>query len=50
VIIGIGFAKMFKSNDIKKYVFTIVGVWLLTSLLFFYLAQAVPFLKWFSMS
>lgn len=49
VVSGIGFAKMFKSDDIKKYVLMMIGVWLLTGLGFFYLAQAIPFLKWFGM-
>jgi hypothetical protein len=49
IVSGIGFAKMFKSDDIKKYILMMIGVWLLTGLGFFYLAQAVPFLKWFGM-
>ncbi len=45
VVVGIAFAKMFKSENTTKYVGAIVGLWLGFSLLFFYLANAVPFLS-----
>lgn len=48
-VTGIGLAKMFKSDNIKKYVITIFAIWLLGSLLFFFLAKFVPFLKSFGM-
>lgn len=43
-VVGIGLAKLFHSKDTKKYVFTIIGVWLGFSLLWFLLQQAFPFL------
>ena len=45
VIVGIAFAKMFKSNNTKKYVFTILGIWIGFSLIFYFLSTAVPFLS-----
>ncbi|MCF6268770.1 MAG: YIP1 family protein [Melioribacteraceae bacterium] len=45
VVVGIAFAKMFKSDNTKKYIGTIVGLWLGFSLLFFYLTNAIPFLS-----
>ena len=48
-VVGIGFAKMFKSDNTSKYVITIFALWIGFSLLFHFVAQAVPFLKWFGM-
>ncbi len=48
VIFGIGLAKMFKSNDTKKYIIAVIGVWIAFGLLFFFMAKAVPFLSWFA--
>ncbi len=48
VVIGIGFAKMFKSPSTGKYVGTIIGIWLGFSIIFFFIAKAVPFLKTFA--
>ena len=45
VVVGIAFAKMFKSEETTKYVGMVVGLWLGFSLLFFYLANAVPALS-----
>jgi hypothetical protein len=45
VVVGIGLAKMFKSDNTKKYVITVIALWFGFSLLFFYLAKAVPFLS-----
>ncbi len=45
VVVGIGFAKMFKSENTTKYIGMVVGLWLGFSLLFFYLSTAVPFLS-----
>lgn len=45
VVVGIAFAKMFKSENTTKYIGMVVGLWLGFSLLFFYLANAVPFLS-----
>jgi len=44
VVVGIAFAKMFKSENTKKYVITFVVVWLGFSFLFYFLASAFPFL------
>lgn len=48
-VLGIGLAKMFKSDNVKKYMITIFAIWILGSLLFFVLAKYVPFLKSFGM-
>jgi len=45
VIVGIGFAKMFKSDNVKKYVISIVGLWLGFSLLFFILSKTFSFMN-----
>lgn len=45
VVVGIGLAKMFKSENTKKYVITVIALWLGFSFIFFYLANAVPFLS-----
>ena len=45
VVVGIAFAKMFKSDNTKKYIGTVLGLWFGFSLLFFYLANAVPILS-----
>ena len=45
VVVGIGLAKMFKSDDTKKYVGMVLGLWLGFSFLFFYLGNAIPFLS-----
>jgi hypothetical protein len=47
VVLSIGLAKLFKSSDTLKYYLTIFGIWILGGLLFFFLAKAVPFLKYF---
>ncbi|MDY0083717.1 MAG: YIP1 family protein, partial [Ignavibacteriaceae bacterium] len=41
-VIGIAFAKMFKSNDVKKYVITSLAVWLVFMSIIFGLSKAVP--------
>lgn len=46
-VISIGFAKMFKSESTGKYFAMIFGLWIGFGLLFFFLAKAIPFLKWF---
>ncbi|MDX1700012.1 MAG: hypothetical protein R3250_05300 [Melioribacteraceae bacterium] len=48
-VVGIAYAKMFKSDSTAKYVITILAMWLGFSLLFHFLAEAVPFLKMFGM-
>ena len=42
-VTGIAFAKLFKSEDVKKYVFAIIGSWLGFSLLIFALSKSIPF-------
>jgi len=44
VVVGIAYAKMFKSDNTKKYVFTIIGIWIGFSFIFYFLSTAVPFL------
>ncbi len=44
-VISIGFAKMFKSNDTVKYYALVFGLWIVVSLIFFFVAKAVPFLS-----
>lgn len=44
-VVGIGFAKMFKSDSLGKYVGMVIASWLIFSLIFFYLGKAVPFLN-----
>ncbi len=45
VVVGIGFAKMFKSDSISKYIGMVIGSWLIFSVLFFFLGKAIPFLN-----
>ncbi|MHB8930188.1 MAG: Yip1 family protein [Melioribacteraceae bacterium] len=47
-VFGIGLAKMNKSDDTKKYIITVFAVWIVFSLLFHFLAKAVPFLAGFA--
>ena len=42
VVVGISFAKMFKSDNVKKYVITSLAAWLIFMFIIFGLAQAVP--------
>jgi hypothetical protein len=44
-ILGIGLAKMFKSNNTKKYIIAIFSLWIGLALLFFALTKAVPWLS-----
>jgi len=44
-VVGIGFAKMFKSDNIGKYVGMVIASWLIFSLIFFYIGKAVPMLN-----
>ena len=46
--VAIGYAKMFKSNSAGKYFAMIFGLWIGFSLLLFFLAKALPFLRWFT--
>lgn len=47
-VLGIGLSKMFKSNDVKKYVIAVLAVWVGFGLLLFFAAKALPFLGWFT--
>lgn len=44
-VIGIAFAKMFKSDNVKKYVIASIGAWLVIMLIVFALGQVTPFFK-----
>lgn len=44
-ILGIGLAKMFKSDNTKKYIIAVFSLWIGLALLFFALTKAVPFLS-----
>ncbi|OGU58201.1 MAG: hypothetical protein A2V66_01445 [Ignavibacteria bacterium RBG_13_36_8] len=46
-IVGIGFAKMFKSDKIGKYLAMTFGAWIGFSIIMYFLAQAIPLLRWF---
>lgn len=48
-ITAIGYAKMFKSADTKKYYFMIFGIWIVWGLLGYAIAKAVPFLSFLNM-
>lgn len=43
VVVGIAFAKMFKSDDVKKYVITSLAVWLIFMFITFGLSNVSPF-------
>lgn len=46
-LVGVGLAKMFKSDNTQKYIVATLGMWVGFTLLFFLLAKAVPFLSFF---
>lgn len=46
-VVSIGFAKMFKAESTGKYFAGIFGLWIGFSIILFFVAQAVPFLKSF---
>ena len=48
-VVGIGYAKMFKSDNTMKYIIAIFAMWLGFSLLFHFLSEAMPILKQFGM-
>lgn len=43
-VFGIGLAKLFKAEETKNYIIMVLAVWLSTSIVFFFLAQSMPFL------
>ncbi|MEN8191438.1 MAG: Yip1 family protein [Bacteroidota bacterium] len=44
-VVGVGFAKMFKSDSIGKYIGMVIGSWLIFSIIFFFIGKAVPILN-----
>lgn len=46
-VLGIAFAKLFKSKDTTKYIIMVFVLWILGGLLFFFLGKAFPFLAAF---
>ena len=48
-VVGIAYAKLFKSDDTIKYIIAILGMWIGFSLIMHFIAQAFPFLKMFGM-
>jgi hypothetical protein len=49
VVFAIGLAKMFKSSSTQKYYMLVFGVWLIGGLILFFLAKAIPFLRFAGM-
>ncbi|MHC1739238.1 MAG: YIP1 family protein [Ignavibacteriaceae bacterium] len=45
VILGIGLAKLFKSEETRKYIIMVFALWIGWSLIAFFIAKAVPFLS-----
>jgi hypothetical protein len=45
--VSIGFAKMFKSDSVAKSFMLIFGTWIIFSIIMYFVANALPFLKWF---
>ena len=48
IVLAIGLAKMFKSQSTGKYYYTLFGIWIIGGLILFWIAQAVPFLSFFT--
>ncbi|NWG28232.1 MAG: hypothetical protein HXY48_06825 [Ignavibacteriaceae bacterium] len=48
IVLAIGFAKMFKSEQTGKYYMLVFAVWLIGTFIWFQITQAVPFLQGFS--
>lgn len=46
-VVAVGFAKMFKAESYGKYFGMVFGLWLGVGFLFWLLADALPFLRWF---
>ncbi|MBN1300834.1 MAG: YIP1 family protein [Melioribacteraceae bacterium] len=46
-IVSIAYAKMYKAKNAGKYFITIYGLWIGFSIILYFAAQAVPFLRWF---
>ncbi|MDP2364223.1 MAG: hypothetical protein Q8M94_10705, partial [Ignavibacteria bacterium] len=41
-VVGIAFAKMFKSDNVKKYIIASIGIWLVFMFIIFGIGQVVP--------
>lgn len=46
-VVAVGFAKMFKAESYGKYFAMVFGLWLGIGFIFWLLADALPFLRWF---
>ena len=46
-VVAVGFAKMFKAESYGKYFVMVFGLWLGVGFIFWLLADALPFLRWF---
>jgi hypothetical protein len=49
VVLSIALAKLFKSANTAKYFIAVFGIWIIGGLLIFFLAKAIPFLRYFGM-
>ena len=47
IVVGTGLSKMFKSSSSIKYIVMVFGVWIFIDLIFYLVAQVVPFLQFF---
>jgi len=47
IVVGTGLSKMFKASSNIKYIVMVFGVWILIDLIFYLVAQVVPFLQFF---
>lgn len=47
VVFGLGLAKLGKSEDSRKFIITVLAIWFGWGLLWHFIVQAVPFLKFF---
>ncbi|MCX6151829.1 MAG: YIP1 family protein [Ignavibacteriales bacterium] len=48
-VTGVGIAKMFNSQDVKKSLITVYSIWIVWGLITFFIAKAVPFLSFLNM-
>jgi hypothetical protein len=44
-ILGVSFARMFKSDSTVKYIATFIASWVIVGVIFYFVAQQVPFLQ-----
>lgn len=45
IVLSIGLSRMFKSTDTKKYAILVFGLWIVWSVIVFFLSKSVPFLQ-----